>query len=171
MYHSIITLIRNVSYQGCSPAELSFKGYLFITTAMLMFVPMVDGVDCSLANSWRKESSLILWMTLFDLSRYPDLLVLIALLEICQESVINHQDTWGTLRAPDRWLGGQSFPLCHGCTWYISKFNFHYKQLFSEWCKIISVSKLFSQYFFGSLLDPLRAQDLYIIFAGLKIEL
>ena len=69
---------------------------------MLMFVPIVDDVDYSLENSWRKESSLILWMTLFDLSRYPDLLVLIALLEICQESVINHQDTWGTLRAPDR---------------------------------------------------------------------
>ena len=45
---------------------------------------------------------------------YPESFTSISSLEMCQERGVLHGGTWRTLRVPDRKLGGQSHPWCHG---------------------------------------------------------
>ena len=46
--------------------------------------------------------------------RYPESLVFISLLEVCQELGVLHGGTRRSLRIPDRKLGEQANPWCHG---------------------------------------------------------
>ena len=46
--------------------------------------------------------------------RYPEIFMLISLLEVCQELGLLTGGTWMTLLVPDRRLGGQCHPWCHG---------------------------------------------------------
>ena len=46
---------------------------------------------------------------ILPLGRYTESLVVISLLEVCQEL-----GTWRTLRVPDWRLGGHRYPLYHG---------------------------------------------------------
>ena len=46
----------------------------------------------------------------FTPGRYPENLVLISQLEVCQEGGIKNKGTWRTLRVSDERLGGQGHP-------------------------------------------------------------
>ena len=46
--------------------------------------------------------------------RYPEMFMLISLLEVCQEWGVLHGDTWRMLRVPDRRLGRQGHSWFHG---------------------------------------------------------
>ena len=48
--------------------------------------------------------------TFLPQGRYPDIFVLISLLEVCQEGGVKKGGTWRTLRVPVSKLGGQGYP-------------------------------------------------------------
>ena len=45
--------------------------------------------------------------------RYPEIFILIPLLEVCQEGGVKKVGTWRTFRVPDLRLRGQAHPWCH----------------------------------------------------------
>ena len=58
--------------------------------------------------------------------RFRESLILISLLEVCQEPPVLEGDTWRMLMVPDRRLGGQGNPWCHGSSW-LTPMNIRWK--------------------------------------------
>ena len=69
------------------------------------------------------------WHIIFDFlddlvwpkGQYPESFMLICLLEVCQEWGVKKRGTWRTLRVPDRTLGWQGHPWCHGWPYFTQR--------------------------------------------------
>ena len=48
-----------------------------------------------------------------DLGRYPEISMLISVLEVCEEGGVKKGATWRTVRVPDQRYGGHGCSSCH----------------------------------------------------------
>ena len=72
--------------------------------------------------------------------RYPEIFLLIPLLEVCQEGGVKKEGTWRTLRVPDHRYGGQGHSWHHGWSWWTPRkipWNFHVDIFIRSWSGVV----------------------------------